>query len=88
MVFSSANTDRGIASPFSGYKVIFVPFSGGRPAGSAGGYSHRLPQRKEEALGRPVGVVIDRAGALLTADDVGNVIWRVASASKTAQTQR
>ena len=64
--------------PHSGYKVVFVPFVGARPAAlqpvdvltgflSEGG----------DAYGRPVGVAIDRRGALLVADDVGNVIWRV-----------
>ncbi len=74
--------------PFSGYKVIFVPFSGGRPAGPPADILTGFLSDKEEALGRPVGVVIDRAGALLTADDVGNVIWRVAPAARTAETQR
>ena len=62
--------------PFSGYRVIFVPFSEGRPSGDpvdvlTGFIDHG------EARGRPVGVAIDRAGALLVADDVGNVVWRV-----------
>jgi glucose/arabinose dehydrogenase len=52
--------------PRAGYKVIFVPFSGAQPSGDA-----------REARGRPVGVAIDKAGALLVADDVGNKIWRV-----------
>lgn len=36
---------------------------------------------QSDALGRPVGVAVDRAGALLVADDVGNVIWRVTPAA-------
>ena len=66
-------------NPPSGYKVIFVPFRGGRPTGGpidvltgflSGG----------KALGRPVGVVLARDGSLLVADDVGNTIWRVSAA--------
>jgi glucose/arabinose dehydrogenase len=68
--------------PFSGYKVIFVPFSGGKPAGQAvdvlTGFIHA---EKEIAYGRPVGVAIGKDGALLVADDVGNTIWRVTSAT-------
>jgi glucose/arabinose dehydrogenase len=67
--------------PHSGYKVIFVPFASGRPTGgppvdvltgflSEGG----------KAFGRPVGVALDKGGALLVADDVGNVVWRVSAA--------
>lgn len=66
--------------PHSGYKVVFVPFADGKPSGA-------LPldvltgflTEDGNALGRPVGVVLDRQGALLVADDVGNVIWRVTS---------
>jgi glucose/arabinose dehydrogenase len=74
--------------PFSGYKVIFVPFSNGRPGGPPVDVLTGFLSEKEEALGRPVGVVIDRPGALLVADDVGNVIWRVAPAAATAATRR
>jgi glucose/arabinose dehydrogenase len=65
--------------PFSGYQVIFVPFANGRPTGD-------LPVPVltgfldgDNARGRPVGVAIDATGALLVADDVGNVIWRVSA---------
>ena len=63
--------------PFSGYKVIFVPFKGGRPDGLPVDVLTGFLSEQGEALGRPVGVAIDRQGALLVADDVGNVIWRV-----------
>ena len=70
-------------SPFSGYKVVFVPFAQGKPSG--------LPVDVltgfldgSEARGRPVGVAIDKAGALLVADDVGNTVWRLTPASHTA----
>ncbi|HEX9955568.1 MAG TPA: sorbosone dehydrogenase family protein [Allosphingosinicella sp.] len=66
-------------SPPSGYKVIFVPFAGGKPAGPPiDVLTGFLSDGK--ALGRPVGVEIARDGALLVADDVGNIIWRVAAA--------
>ena len=64
--------------PRSGYKVIFIPFTDGRPAGDAQDVLTGFLSEDGEAYGRPVGVVIDRRGALLVADDVGNVIWRVA----------
>lgn len=64
--------------PF-GYRVIFVPFSGGRPSGMPvevlGGFL-----TSEGFRGRPVGVTLDKSGALLVADDMGNVIWRVTGA--------
>ncbi|MEO5733648.1 MAG: sorbosone dehydrogenase family protein [Rubrivivax sp.] len=67
--------------PRSGYKVVFVPFEGGKPKG--------LPQdvlvgfvQNDKAYGRPVGVDIDKRGALLVADDVGNTIWRVTAAAR------
>jgi glucose/arabinose dehydrogenase len=63
--------------PPSGYKVVFVPFQGGRPAGAPIDVVTGFLSADGEALGRPVGVAIDRHGALLVADDVGNRIWRV-----------
>ena len=66
--------------PHSGYKVVFVPFAGGKPSGA-------LPvdvltgflSEEGNAYGRPVGVALDKSGALLVADDVGNVVWRVST---------
>jgi glucose/arabinose dehydrogenase len=70
-------------SPRSGYKVVFVPFAQGKPTG--------LPVdvltgflADGEARGRPAGVAIDKQGALLVADDVGNAIWRLTPTSHTA----
>ncbi len=63
--------------PHSGYKVIFVPFEGGMPAGPAEDVLTGFLNEEGEAQGRPVGVVVDRAGALLVCDDVGNTVWRV-----------
>lgn len=63
--------------PPSGYKVVFVPFRHGRPAGKPEDILTGFLDARGNAKGRPVGVVIDRSGALLVADDVGNVIWRV-----------
>ena len=67
-------------SPRSGYKVIFVPFSKGKPNGLPQDILSRFVNEEGQALGRPVGVAVDQAGALLVADDVGNVIWRVSAA--------
>jgi glucose/arabinose dehydrogenase len=67
-------------NPRSGYQVIFVPFANGSP--------QALPpvlvltgflNDQGQAQGRPVGVALDRSGALLVADDVGNTIWRVSA---------
>ena len=63
--------------PHSGYKVIFVPFQGNQPAGQPVDVLTGFLSEQGEALGRPVGVAVDTRGALLVADDVGNVIWRV-----------
>jgi glucose/arabinose dehydrogenase len=63
--------------PRSGYKVVFVPFNGAAPSGPPIDVLTGFLNAKNEALGRPVGVVIDSRGALLVADDVGNTIWRV-----------
>ena len=64
-------------TPFSGYKVIFVPFENGLPAGAPQDFLSGFLDQNGVAHGRPVGVAIDKAGALLLADDVGNTIWRV-----------
>jgi glucose/arabinose dehydrogenase len=66
--------------PRSGYKVIFVPFSAGKPSGPPADVLTGFVRENGDAMGRPVGVAIDGSGALLVADDVGNVIWRVAAA--------
>jgi len=67
-------------SPPSGYRVIFVPFDKGRPSGAVEEVLTGFLDAKGNALGRPVGVAVDKAGALLVADDVGNIIWRVTPA--------
>ncbi|MEP6608112.1 MAG: sorbosone dehydrogenase family protein [Burkholderiaceae bacterium] len=66
--------------PRSGYAVVFVPFAAGRPSGTPIDVLTGFVNAEGKAYGRPVGVAIDRRGALLVADDVGNVIWRVTSA--------
>ena len=63
--------------PLSGYKVIFVPFSKGKPSGPAEDVLTDFLNTEGDAQGRPVGVAIDRSGALLVADDVGDTVWRV-----------
>ena len=66
--------------PYSGYKVIFVPFASGVPSGPPQDVIAGFLDQNGKAHGRPVGVAVDKAGALLVADDVGNVIWRVTPA--------
>lgn len=68
-------------NPPSGYKVIFVPFTNGKPSGMPEDVLTGFLNDKGEALGRPVGVVVDKHGALLVADDVGDRIWRVTPAA-------
>ncbi|MEO7251069.1 MAG: PQQ-dependent sugar dehydrogenase, partial [Arenimonas sp.] len=67
--------------PPSGYQVIFVPFSGGRPAGPVEEILTGFLDAEGNARGRPVGVAVDKTGALLVADDVGNAIWRLTPAA-------
>lgn len=64
----------------SGYKVVFVRFVAGKPTGQPIDVLTGFLSPKNEALGRPVGVAIDKQGALLVADDVGNTVWRVTDA--------
>ena len=66
--------------PRNGYRVIFVPFANGAPAGPPQDILTGFLNDQDQAMGRPVGVQFDRLGALLVADDVGNVIWRVSPA--------
>ena len=70
--------------PPSGYKVIYVPFAGAQPSGPPVDVLTGFLSAEGKARGRPVGVAVDRAGGLLVADDVGNVIWRVTGQAKTA----
>jgi glucose/arabinose dehydrogenase len=67
--------------PRSGYKVVFVAFADGRPVGTPEDVLTGFVDAEGDALGRPVGVAVDRAGALLVADDVGNAVWRVTPAA-------
>jgi glucose/arabinose dehydrogenase len=72
-------------NPRSGYKVVFVPFANGRPAGLPEDVLTGFVNADGDAHGRPVGVAVDRTGALLVADEVGNVIWRDAPAAAPAR---
>lgn len=70
----------------NGYKVVFVPFgSDGRPSGKAIDVVTGFLDGKGQARGRPVGLAIDKSGALLIADDVGNTVWRVSSSGQEAR---
>jgi glucose/arabinose dehydrogenase len=66
--------------PHSGYRVVFVPFAGGKPSGAPIDVLTGFLDDGGNAKGRPVGVAIDSRGALLVADDVGNAVWRVTGA--------
>ena len=68
--------------PPSGYKVIFVPFNDGAPTGAPQDILSGFLSGDGDAMGRPVGVVFDRTGALLVADDVRNKVWRVVPATR------
>ena len=63
--------------PRSGYNVVFIPFRDGMPNGKPVDILSDFVNKDGEAQGRPVGVAVDKKGAVLVADDVGNVIWRV-----------
>ena len=65
--------------PRSGYKVIYVPFKAGQPNGLPIDVLSGFLSPVGDAYGRPVGVALDQQGALLVADDVGNVVWRVSA---------
>jgi len=68
--------------PPVGYKVVFVPFAGGRPSGMPVDVLTGFVNSQGEAYGRPVGVAIDGKGALLVADDVGNAVWRATGSAR------
>ena len=63
-------------SDLNGYHVVFIRFENGRPVGTPQDFVSGFV-KGDEARGRPVGVAVDRAGALIVADDVGNTVWRV-----------
>ena len=67
--------------PRSGYNVVFVPFSDGKPSGDPVDVLTGFVSGEGKAFGRPVGVALDKRGGLLVADDVGNVIWRVTASA-------
>ena len=68
-------------NPFNGYKVVFVPFAGGKPSGPPQDVvTGFLDAQQKHARGRPVGLAVDHAGGLLIADDLGNTVWRVTAA--------
>jgi glucose/arabinose dehydrogenase len=64
----------------TGYKIVYIPFANGMPSGLPEDFltGFVVNERKAITNGRPVGVAVDRTGALLVADDVGNTVWRVA----------
>ena len=66
-------------SPLNGYKVIFVPFADGHPSGAQADVVTGFLDAQKHARGRPVGLAIDKGGALYVADDLGNTVWRVSS---------
>jgi glucose/arabinose dehydrogenase len=69
-------------SVFSGYKVVFVPFKDAHPSGPPQDFltGFMADAKSGAAHGRPVGVALDKTGALLVADDAGNMVWRIAPA--------
>jgi glucose/arabinose dehydrogenase len=72
-------------NPPAGYRVIFVPFTDGKPAGKPVDILSGFLNQDGNAYGRPVGVILDKQGALLVADDAGNRIWRVTGEAQTAR---
>jgi glucose/arabinose dehydrogenase len=66
--------------PRSGYKLIYVPFANGKPSGPPQDVLTGFVSPDGKAYGRPVGVAVDKQGAILLADDVGNIVWRITPA--------
>jgi len=69
----------------NGYKVVFIPFRDGHPDGAPQDVVTGFLDSHDDARGRPVGVAIDKSGALLIADDVGNTVWRVSAAQQVSE---
>ena len=67
-------------SVLNGYKVVYVPFTGGKPSGATQDVVTGFLTPDDKARGRPVGLAMDAKGGLLIADDVGNTVWRVTAA--------
>lgn len=65
--------------PYSGYRVIFIPFAGGKPSGKPIDVLTDFIDANGDAQGRPVGVLVQKTGSLLVADDAGNRVWRVSA---------
>jgi glucose/arabinose dehydrogenase len=74
--------------PFAGYKLIFVPFTDGKPSGPPQDVLTGFLSAEGHANGRPVGVAVDKTGAILLADDVGNTVWRITPAGHPSTTER
>jgi glucose/arabinose dehydrogenase len=68
--------------PYAGYKLVYVPFTDGKPNGPPQDVLTGFLSPTGQAYGRPVGVAVDKAGAILLADDVGNMVWRISPAAK------
>ena len=66
----------------AGYKVVFVPFENGKPNGMAEDFVTGFLDSAGQARGRPVGLALNKTGALLIADDVGNTVWRVSAGNQ------
>jgi glucose/arabinose dehydrogenase len=67
-------------TPLNGYKVVYVPFSGGHPSGTAQDVVTGFLDADDHARGRPVGLAVDKSGGLLIADDLGDTVWRMTAA--------
>jgi len=65
--------------PLSGYQVVFIPFAAGKPQNAPQAFLTGFLDKHDKIQGRPVGVAVDKTGALLVADDVGGVVWRVST---------
>ncbi len=67
----------------NGYRVVYVPFTGGRPSGVARDVvTGFVSPNGKTVRGRPVGLAVDAKGGLLIADDAGNTVWRVTAAGR------
>jgi hypothetical protein len=74
--------------PRSGYRVVFVPFANGKPAGQPTVLMTGFLKGDDQAQGRPVGVTIDERGGVLVADDAGDMVWRISGSSPVVSADR
>lgn len=67
------------SSKLTGYKVVFIPFKNGKPAGKPEDFLTGFIESEKKVYGRPVGVTVMEDGSMLVNDDSAGTIWRVSA---------